>query len=431
LTFLSVFLADFIALTIFNRPESASLISIVSITIFAGSLLTAAQAVFVGFERMEFHSLTLICQAIVKSLLSPLLVILGFGVLGAVLGYAFSFLAAGIIGSIILYFLFFRSLKRPKINQLEISKTLRKMLHYGLPFSVSFIIDRFLIQFYGFVLAIYCSDILIGNFQIASNFAVLLTFFAVPISTVLFPAFAKLDSKGDPELLKTIFTSSVKYTAMLLVPATAAVMVLSKSMISTLLGEQWVYAPLFLTLYVITNLFSGFGNLSVGPLFTGLGDTKTLMKIRLFQLLIGVPLAFLLIPSFGIVGAIVGTIIFGLPNIFLGLYWILKRYKVTVDWGSSAKIFIASAIATAITYFSLNFLNTAEWLRLIIGGTIFLTVYLFSAPSIGAIAQSDIQNLRKMLSGLGFISKIINLPLGIAERVAEIKAGNIDSQHAQ
>ena len=419
LSLLSLFLAGFIASTIFHRPETAPLISIVSITIFSGSLLTAAQSSFIGFEKMKFNSLTLICQAIVKSILSPLLVLLGFGALGAVLGYTFSFLVAGIVGSTILYFLLLGNLKRTKINRSEISKTLRKLLHYGVPLSISSILGGFLLQFYRFMMAFYCSDTMIGNFQVATNFAVLLTFFTIPISTVLFPAFAKLDSQNEPQLLKTVFTSSVKYTTMLLVPATAAVMILSKPMISILFGEQWVYAPFFLTLYVIGNLFSGFGNLSMGSLLTGLGETKTLMKLSLLTLLFGLPLAFLLIPNLGIIGVILGTLLAGLPSMILGLHWTWKHYEAKVDFASSTRIFIASAIAAITTYLSLNFLNTTEWVRLTIGGTIFLGVYIFAAPILGAINQSDINNLRAMFSGLGPISKLMNIPLILGEKVKE------------
>jgi len=429
LSLLSVSLAGFIASTIFHRPELAPLMSILSITIFSGSLLTAAQSSFVGYERMEFNSLTMICHAIVKSVLSPLLVLLGFGALGAVLGYTLSFLVAGTLGSTMLYLLLFRNLKRTKINRFKTSKILKSMLRYGVPLSISIIMGGFLIQFYGFMMAFYCSDIMIGEFQVATNFAILLTFFTVPISTVLFPAFAKLDPQNEPQLLKTVFTSSVKYTAMLLVPATAAVMVLSKPMISTLFGEQWVYAPFFLTLYVIGNLFSGFGNLSVGSILTGLGETKTLMKLNLLKLLIGIPLAFLLIPNLGIVGVIVGTLFAGLPSMFLGLHWIWKCYKVSVNWGSSARIFLASALAAATTYLSLNFLDTVEWLKLITGGIVFLSVYIVAAASIGAIVQVDISNLRTMLSGLGFISTLANLPLGVAEKVTEMNSARNELNH--
>jgi O-antigen/teichoic acid export membrane protein len=294
------------------------------------------------------------------------------------------------------------------------------MLHYGVPLSISSILGGFRIQFYSFMMAFFCSDIMIGNYQAATNFAVLLTFFTFPIATVLFPAFSKLDPQNEHQLLKNVFTSSIKYTVLLLIPATMAVMVLSKPMISTLFGEKWVYAPFFLTLYVISNLFAVFGSLSMGSFLAGLGETKMLMKLSLLTLSIGLPLAFLLIPTLGITGVILGSIFAGLPSMFLGLHWIWKRYEVKADFKSSTKTFIASAIAAITTYSFLTFINAADWITLITGGIIFLATYILVAPIIGAINQGDINNLRAMLSGLGIISKLINIPLALAERVANL-----------
>ncbi|MEM2971696.1 MAG: oligosaccharide flippase family protein [Candidatus Bathyarchaeia archaeon] len=421
LTLSSLALASFIAITVFNRPESTSLIAIASTVIFSESLLTAIRYIFMGFERMELNSLTMISYSIIKTIASPLLVFLGYGALGAVLGYTFSFLSACILGIIVLYFILFRKLpKRTNPCKSNLNKTLKTMLRFGVPFSIATILGGLLTQFYSFMMVIYCNNAMIGNYQIAANFAVLLTFLTFPISTVLFPAFSKLDPKNEHQLVQTVFTSSVKYTAILLVPATMAVMVLSKPMIYTLYGEEWVYAPLFLSLYVITNLLVLFGGLVKNSLLAGLGETKMLMKISLLTLALGIPLAFILIPPFGIIGVILGTLFATIPSFIYGLYWIWKHYNVKADFKASAKIFAASTIAATTTYISLTFLNTAEWIQLIIGGTIFLTTYIFTAPMIGAITQTEINNIRTMLSGLGIITRIVNIPLTIAEKVAAL-----------
>lgn len=420
LCLLSIFLSGFIASTILHRPEAAPFISIIAITTFSGSLLAAAQSSFVGLERMEFTSLTLISQAVVKSVASPLLVIFGFGVMGPVLGYTLSFILSALIGFAMLYFFLFRTLKKTKISRANLRNTLRIMLHYGVPLSMATILEGFLLQFYSFMMAIYISDnALIGNFQVAVNFSVLLTFLTFPISTVLFPAFAKLDPTNNQRLLKTVFTSSAKYSAMVLVPATLAVMVLSKPMINTLFGEAYVYAPLFLTVYVLSNILLALGNLSIGGFLRGLGETKTLLKLDLLTQSLGIPLAFLLIPNLGIMGVIAGPILAGIPSLFVGLLWIWKRYKITVDWRSSAKILVASGAAALATYLSLNLINTAALLRLIAGGVVFLSTFVILAPSIGAIARSDISDLRAILSGFGFISRIADPPLFIVEQLAD------------
>lgn len=419
LTFLSLALANFIAVAIFNRPESISLIAVASIVIFSESLLTAARDIFTGFEKMGFTSLTMISYSAIKTVASPLLVLVGYGALGAVLGHTISFLVGGILGLTMLYIILFRKLpKRGNPQKSSMTSILKAMLRFGVPLSMATILGGLLTQFYSFMMVIYCTDAMIGNYKVATNFAVLLTFLTFPITTVLFPAFSKLDSKNEHQLLQIVFTSSVKYTAVFLVPATMAVIVLSKPMVYTLFGGKWVYAPLFLSLYVITNFLVLFGGLVKNSLLAGLGETKMLMGLSLLTLLCGIPLAFILIPAFGIVGAILGTLFASIPGFVYGLYWIWKRYKVKADFKSSAKIFAASAISAATTYMSLILLNTAPWIQLAIGGMVFLITYIFAAPIIGAVTKTDINNLRIMLSGLGIITKIVNIPLTIAEKAA-------------
>ncbi len=413
-------LSSLIASTIFQRPESSSLIAITSITVFAGALLMASQSTFIGFERMELNSLTTICQAIVKSVAAPLLVFVGYGALGATLGYTISFLAAAIIGLAILYLTIIRRIKAKNPQKIGIAKTLKKMLHYGVPLSISSITIGFLIQFYGFMMAIYCTNTMIGNYQAATQFATILTFFTIPVSTVLFPAFSKINPKNEIELLQIVFASSVKYAAMILIPATTAMMVLSKPMISTLFGEKWIYAPFFLTLYVISNLFTIFGSLSLRSLLAGLGETKIRMKLSLITLAIGIPIAFLLIPTMGIVGLILTTLVAEIPSIGLGLYWIWKHYKVKVDVKSSVKILAVSATAATTTFLTINFIVYADWIELIVGSLIFLATYLIVAPITGAINQTDISNLKTMFSGLGIISKLTSIPLKIVEKISKI-----------
>jgi O-antigen/teichoic acid export membrane protein len=433
LTLVSLFLANFIGTEIYHRPESVSLISIISITIFGGSLLNASQSSFIGFERMGLNSFTLICQAIVKTAVGPVLVILGYGVIGASVGYTAASLFAGVIGIMTLYFAVFRKLRkmenkrsglRERLRGLPdtLKKNLKNMLKYGVPLSISTILAGILAQTYGFAMAFYVSDnAILGNYSTASNFAVLLTFLSIPISTVLFPTFAKLDPENESELVSNIFASSVKYTALVLVPATMTMMVLSKPMISTLYGEaSFITAPFFLTLLVITNLFVVFGSLSLGSFLSGLGETRMAMALGIVTIAFGLPLGLILIPRYGILGVIVGNMVSGIPSMLLGLYWVWKHYEAKAEFRSSAKIFTASALAAAASY-PTTLLHASSLMQLVLGLAVFLVIYVFGAPLIGAVSQPDIDTLRNMFSGLGIVSKIINIPLKAAEKAVQIK----------
>ena len=100
-------------------PENVSkltvYISIMSLSIFAGALASAASGIFVGFERMKLNSFTQILQAIVKTALGPLLIVLGFGVLGAIYAAMVSVVAGAVISIAIVYFVLFRPLRKCKV----------------------------------------------------------------------------------------------------------------------------------------------------------------------------------------------------------------------------------------------------------------------------------------------------------------------------
>jgi len=104
----SFLLAGFLAANVFHRAEAKILIEIASLTILAGSFLTASQSTFIGFERMEFNGLTMICQSCLKCFLAPFLVFIGYSSLGAVLGQTVALIIAGIVGIVIFYLIFFK-----------------------------------------------------------------------------------------------------------------------------------------------------------------------------------------------------------------------------------------------------------------------------------------------------------------------------------
>lgn len=421
LSFLSLFLANFIASVAFHRAEAASFMAIMSVSIVAGSTLAASQAGFIGFERMKLNSFTLICQAIAKTAIGPLLVFLGYGVLGAVVGNAVSVVAAAIIGLATFYLILLRPLRKKAKNKLNFARTLRTMLRYGVPLSISSILAGILTQVYSFMIVPLTSNTMYGNYLTAQNFAVLLTFLTVPIATVLFPAFAKLDPDNELDLIKRVFASSIKYTSILLVPATMILIALSGPIIGTLYGEKYIYGPFFLAIMVTGNLVVVLGSISAVSLLNGLGKTRIPMYQSIMTIIIGLPLGIVLISMFGITGLIIASVLSQIPSMVWGLYWIWKHYKAKAEFKSSAKILAASTIAAILAYLPANYLQVASWIRLIIGLVVFLTTYLVAAPLIGAVCSSDINILRIMASEMGFVSKIVKPVLRAAERVTQFK----------
>jgi O-antigen/teichoic acid export membrane protein len=429
---------------ILNRPEASPLISLMALSILASAIISASTAIFVGFEKMKLNSFIQIFQALVKTALGPLLVILGFSVLGAVVGAVVSIVAGGTVAFLIVYFVLFRPLRKSKTGKANIKQTLTPMLKFGVPLTVSNIVVGVLPQIFAFMVALYAGNAMMGNYYAATYFAVIVTFISFPISTALFPAFAKLSPEKEPELVKTVFASSVKYTAIFLVPTTMLLMTLSTPLVNTLFPKEGIlqslfvvgaeskfpFAPLFLTVSSIVNLFVLFGNVSLATFQTGIGKTNQIMKQSILSLAISLPFAYGIITYFGtlsgantemlaVVGGILAVMVSSTPGMVWGLIWLWKNYNVKTDYKSSAKIFAASAIASVVTYLFLSVFNAPWWILLAVGAAIFIVAYLVSAPMLGAINRVDIDNLKAMSSGLGFISKILDFPLVFMKKICK------------
>jgi O-antigen/teichoic acid export membrane protein len=424
-------------------------ISVMSLSVFAGAVAAAAGGIFVGFERMKLNSLTQVLAAIVKTAVGPLLVVLGFGVLGAVTAAMVSILAGGIISILLVYYALFRPLRKCKVGKIDIKRTLKPMLNFGLPLTISTIAVGVLPLFFSLFMSALANkgdfnaglDVgwTMGNYFAAANFAVLLTFVSFPVATALFPVFSKVNPESEPELLKTVFVSSVKYTALLLVPATLMLITLGTPLVNTLYPKDGIftslfvvgaapkfpYAPTFLAFSAVVNLFILVGNISLGTFQAGVGKTIQIMLQSFLSLGLGLVLAFFGVPfayslggsdpqlsaSYAVIGGLLGSIIASVPGMVWGLVWSWKNYGVKADFGVSAKIFVAALIASVAAYAVITLLSLPYWMLLVAGFAVFLLVYLVMAPVLGAVNKLDIENFRTLFAGSGVVSRILSLPL--------------------
>jgi stage V sporulation protein B len=418
LSVVSFTISGYLATDIYNRPEIASLLQLASITILTSGLITAATAAFTGIEKMEYNSIMLICQSVIKTFLVIVLVALGFGISGAVVGYTVGTVVAGTIG-LAFTLVIFKKLPKPFTFKLEIREYIKEMLKFGLPLSVAAIVGSFLAQFYIFLLPIYYigDNSTLGNYYIAMNFVVLISFFAIPVTSMLFPAFSKLDAHRENATLKNVFQFSIKYASLLVVPVATLVMSLAEPAVTTLFGDAYALAPLFLAGLSINYLFTAFGSLSISNLINSQGQTNFQLKLNLLTAAIGFPMGYLLIMQFGVIGLIATSLIAGLPSLIISIVWVKKKYNFTIDWNSSARILTSSAIAAVLTYLLITYLAYASLVRLAIGAVFYVIVLIAALLLTRAISQSDIYSLKSMTIGLGPITKILWIVFDVIRKI--------------
>ena len=402
---------------LFNRPQITPFIQIASFTIFGQALFQTANSTFIGYEKMQYRSISLIIQSILKASISIALVWANFGVSGAILGHTIAYIVAGIFAITLLFTQIYKKLNNNQ-NKPSTLTTMKKMLKYGLPQSGAIILSGLLMQFYAFLIALYLSNQTIAHYNLAINFSVIVGFFVQPITTLLFPAFSKIDGHKDKATLQNVFRYSVKYSSLLVLPAAFMVMALSEPAVATLFPGKYEQTPLYLSLYIIMYLYTSFGYLSSANLIKSQGRTDINLKLGTLTTTISAILGLILIPTYGILGLLTSFLISPIPQLLIALWWIRKEYTATINFNSSLRIFAASLASAAITYLLTQTMNLPSIMLLIIGAATYTISYLIISPLIKAITKEDTKNLKEMLTALGPLGTILNIPLNIIEKLA-------------
>jgi O-antigen/teichoic acid export membrane protein len=294
----------------------------------------------------------------------------------------------------------------------------KTLIQYGFPLYLrDLVLVGIRTHLLNFLIVLYTSDILFGNYKVALNFQTALNFVYVPISTILFPTFSKLDIKSDRETLKTMFVSSVKYTSLLIVPVITALLALSEPLVFTLYNmEEFSLAPFYLSLSALTFIYAAFGQTSIVQLLGSQGQTRKTMLLGIASAALALVLALILIPHLQIAGLILSLIISGSPTVILGSWWVKKLYDFTIDWNQTGKILACSFCTCIITFVTFRFFLSSNLLGLAIGLVIFLTLFFILSPLMGAINIDDICNLRSLFSETPIIGRAMEIPLWLLSK---------------
>jgi O-antigen/teichoic acid export membrane protein len=406
--------SDSLATYLINRPEMGFYVRFASILILFQTTFVTLNSAFIGLDRMRGNALLMNIQAIVKTALSPLLIVLGFSIIGAISGHVLSYAVAGGVGSLIL-FKYCKGLANS--SNLNFSGNLKTMLSYGLPLYFSGLLMLISGQFQTIILAHFTSNVEIGNFQVAGLLSTMVTLLTFPF-TVLFPAFAKLNP--DEDEFKKLFKMAVKYTALLIVPASVAVAIMARDIVYLLYGSGYNLAPIFLSFYILIYAYAGLGYVVLEPMFDGIGETKTVFKYYLVNLCVFVPLAAVFTLFYGVLGLIGALLVSNLCSLVYGLFVAGRRFGVRPSIEESMKTYLAAGLSTVPTLVFLHFSPFNHFSNVLIGGSVYLLAYLTLTPLVGGVCKHDLENLKMIFSRVRFAWVIVKPLLGYEERLLKL-----------
>jgi len=396
----------FIASIVLNRPELTPFIQLASLMIVFQAIFEATSNIFIGQDLMQYSASIQILQATLKGALAPVLVFVGLGITGAIWGYVLALAAAGLTGATLL---FTRHVRSSGQTTGPASTELHTLLGYGLPLYAAAILSVFLTQYQNIVLAHFASNVEVGNFGATWTFVTFMAILSYPITTAIFPMFSKMNPKDQRSDLARGFVLAVKYSSLLMIPASVAVMVFSRDLIYLTYGRAYALAPQYLVILAALYLLTAISYLVLGSFLSGIADTRTVLKCGVVTLAVYLPLGPVLAALWGPYGLLIAYILSNATSTLYGLRQTSVKHAARPDLKASGRILLA-ALAAAIPTIALIQLD--GWgvgaVNLVVGGLLYLAIYLTLAPILGAVEKQDILSLRTLLGGTRIVAVLVN-----------------------
>ena len=406
-------------------------IQIASVSVLFQVIFTTATSAFVGLDKTEYQAITANTQAIAKAVASITLILAGFSIVGAVTGYTIGYIAPTFIALPLLYLLLRRN--RTSSNGDSFKTNLKTLFEYGSPLYISVLIVGFFPIFKNVILAFFTTDTDIGNYKAAINFAALLIVLAEPITTVLLPAFSKLNQTSSQKI-RDFFKIAVKYTTMIVIPVASLIIIFSSEIVQIVYGSTYDLAALFLSIHVLIYLLVGIGYLTLPSLYNGLGDTKTTLKMNLVTFFILIIVSVPLTEVYGVQGLIIGFIISLLAGTSYGAYTARKKYKISFELRNTAKIYLISALASIIPIVLKNFVNLPNLVNLALGGGIYLFVFITLMPLTNVVSLLELNQIKLAIKNTPVLKQFAPLLIKYQQEIIKLKTNgknSTDSKYVQ
>jgi len=410
--------AGAIAATLLQRPDLTFYVQIASTAILFQVIFTTATSAFVGLDKTEYQVVTATVQAIAKTIVSIALILAGLSVAGAIAGNTVSYVAAAVTSLPLLWLL----LRKEKISSERDSfKTnLETLFQYGTPLYISVLLAGFLPLFNSMTLAFFTTDVAIGNYKAAINFATLLGVVAGPIATVLLPAFSKLNSASTPKI-REFFKIAVKYTTIIITPITFLIIIFSSEIVQIIYGGTYQSASLFLSMYCLVYFLVGIGFSTLPSLYSGLGDTKTTLKMSLATFFTLILLAVPLTQAFSVQGLIVAFLIANTTGTLYGACKAKRKLRIEIDAKNIATIYLISAASCTIPILLKTLVSLPSILNLALGGMLYLLSYITLMPLTNAVTRSELQKITLATQNTPLLKQIAKPILNYQQKILKLK----------
>lgn len=351
----------------FRKPELGQIIRLFSIGFpFLAGVRVAASATRITKIMKYANLIEEFIQPITNLSFVLIVFIRGWEIVGvviaAVISFAISFFVA--MRSVIAIFPFDGKLRL-------LSSTMRQLLTYSFPTSLSTIFGVLLLMVDRIVVGYYLSKDQVGIFQTVSMISVLFVSFLSAFKMIVSPMIAENFHLGNLRKLDSLYQTSTRWTLIIGMPALLLIFFAPGTVLTVLFGAAYEGGELALLILAgghLINVATG----AVDHMLIMSGFQKNWLWIMVGMFIYNVIMNWILVPIMGINGAALASATTFLGSSLAGL--IIVRIKLGL-WPYNFE-YVKSGLAATMTAGGLLLLGSMEWSFVFIK---FIAMSLFSA----------------------------------------------------
>jgi O-antigen/teichoic acid export membrane protein len=401
-------LSGFIATSIYHNAALTGQLMLASATVILYALFNLTLATLIAIDKAKEGTIMYLLYAFIQLFAAVALVLLGYGVVGAIAGMAIGLIIPSIIGIFIIAKFLDGRFTRPSWTRTK------ELVDFSAPVLASNVALFVPTNLAILLLGVYASALTVGNYNAAFRFGSFVSVVLVSISFVLLPAFSKAFSDKDmASKIGKIYNSSIYYTLLLLLPLLVYAVSVSHPLMYLLFSSRYTLAPFYFAVIAIGSTIGIVGTYA-SNLQVGYGDTRKFMYYQLLAVAIQVVLLFALTPTFGADGALLA--LFVISQILIGIIYVhvlYKQFAFKHETGRVIRLVVPSAILLVALYFLTLALHNSM-LALVTNLVAVIALFPPIVAVFGGVKRENVEFVREIGKRLK-IQKPLNYILDYAE----------------
>src|SRR3989344_4721235 len=371
LAILLFFFSDYIAVNFFKDKSLSILLKVLAIFVPINALRKIFLNSLIGFKRVEYETLAkAITENLSKVMITALLLILGYNLLGAIIGYSLSILISLILAFYLLKYKVFNFLDK---NISEVYST-KEFYIYSLPLLFSIMVFIFILWTDTLLLGYFRSVYEVGIYNAAMPTAQLIFIFPNALMAIFLPVISGFQDFKNEEFSK-VFKTVTKWVLLINIIPLALFLIYPKQILSIIFGQA--YSSGYLTLILLSvGFFISYLALSSNNVLLALNKTKLVFMNNLVAAIANLMLNIILIPKYGINGAAIAT---SSSFILMGILMFSESYyltKIIPFQLSIIKIISSIAVPMLIINYIVQKYNINSIRNIIVTFIILIVIYM-------------------------------------------------------